>query len=129
MPGPSRRLTWMSATALLGLGAPLGVLALDRGISTLPAYFAPLPLGVLPPGPYAALLLTAGLGLLVDLSGHVRGERVRRALWAYGIFMLGVVCVYSLEAILFGPIRPLAALAGYVALFGGALSAWWPEHA
>jgi hypothetical protein len=127
IPAPARRLSWVSAVALLSLGAALGTATLDRGIASLPAYQGTLPLGILPPGPYAVLLLTAGAGLLVDLSGHVRDPRMRRALWGYGIFALWVVVVYSAEAVLFGTVRPFAALAGFTALACGATTAWWSD--
>jgi hypothetical protein len=125
--GPSRRVTWVSAVALLSLGAALGTAALTQGISTLPAYQTAAPFGVLPPLPYALVLLSAGAGLLVDLSGRIRRGPWRRLLWSYAIFALWVVVAYSLQAVLWGPVRPFAALTGYVALACAATSAWWSD--
>jgi hypothetical protein len=127
MPTVSRRLGWVSATALLSLGAALGCATLTQDIATLPAYQPVLPFGVLSPLPYATLLLTAGAGLLLDLSGWVRRERWRRVLWAYGIFALWLVTLYSAYAVLFGVTRPFAALAGFTALACAATSAWWSD--
>lgn len=125
--GPSRRVTWVSAVALLSLGAALGTVALTQSVSTLPAYQTTAPFGVLPPIPYALILLTAGAGLLTDLSGAVRRDLGRRLLWCYAIFALWVVVAYSIQAVLWGPVRPFAALTGYVALACAATSAWWSD--
>ncbi len=122
---PARRITWVTAVALLGLGGQLGIAWLDRGIGSLPVYQGQSPpVGVLPAPIYATLLLAAGGGLLVDLSGCVRWLPMRRALWWLAMTMVGIVAFYSAQAVWFGPVRPFAALAAWAAMFLSALTAW-----